>query len=126
MMETFNRLVIQLFSGENDRPALVAFLAWVQDEGGMPALMTRIQVRGAGELYPGQTLTPAHISRLFSDAEQVCLARRMGLHPHEVAGWMTAYLPLVVQYLAPAGASLTGNNMLSQALSLLRERFLSS
>ncbi|EEF6878862.1 TPA: DUF937 domain-containing protein [Salmonella enterica] len=131
-MKALSDIVMKLFSGQEDHPDLVAFLAWVQDEGGFPAMLERIQDRGAGELLTEllsgatQTLSSGHIGQLFSQSEISALAQRTGTTPQEVTAWMANCLPALLQHLAPEGHTLSGSDMLSRALTLLRDRLFPS
>ncbi|MEH4990136.1 YidB family protein [Enterobacter ludwigii] len=115
-MGILNNILGRFFQGTDVHPNLMAFLSWVQDEGGFPALLARFKTLEA------ENLTPEHISSLFSADELSSLAQHMGIAQGEVTGWMSAHLPAVLQHLSPEAHQLGGSNMLDTALSILRER----
>ncbi|HBC7420630.1 TPA: hypothetical protein KEY88_003336 [Serratia marcescens] len=120
-MGILNSVMGQLFPGSEGHPNLVAFLSWVQDEGGFPALLTRFKALEEGGLTAAN-LTSEHISSLFSEGELSSIAQRMGISQQDVIDWISAHLPAVLQHLSPEIHQLGGNNMLDMALSILRER----
>ncbi|HHL0960413.1 TPA: YidB family protein [Serratia marcescens] len=120
-MGILSSIMGQFFSGSEGHPNLVAFLSWVQDEGGFPALLTRFKTLEEGGLTT-ENLTPEHISNLFSEGELSSLAQRMGLPQQDVMDWISAHLPAVLQHLYPETHQLGGSNMLDVALTILRER----
>ncbi|AHE72474.1 hypothetical protein M942_04045 [Enterobacter ludwigii] len=120
-MGILNNILGRFFQGTDVHPNLVAFLSWVQDEGGFPALLARFKTLEANGLT-AENLTPEHLSSLFSADELSSLAQHMGISQGEVSDWMSAHLPAVLQNLSPEAHQLGGGNMLNTALSILRER----
>ena len=113
-MGILNNILGQFFQGTKVHPNLIAFLSWVQDEGGFSALE-----EGGGM---AEHLTPEHISNVFSTDELSSLAKRMGISPDDVTGWISVHLPAVLKHLSPEMHQLGGSNMLNTALSILRDR----
>ncbi|MGN5575903.1 YidB family protein [Enterobacter cloacae] len=120
-MGILNNILGRFFQGTDVHPNLMAFLSWVQDEGGFPVLLARFKTLEEGGLT-AEYLTPEHISSVFSADELSSLAQHMGISQGEVTGWMSAHLPAVLQHLSPEAHQLGGNNMLDMALSILRDR----
>lgn len=120
-MGILNTLLGRFFRGTDVHPGLIAFLTWVQDEGGFPALLARFKAPEENGLT-AENLTPEHISNLFSAEELSSLAQRMGISREDVTGWISAHLPAVLQHLSPEVHQLGGSNMPDRALSILRER----
>jgi uncharacterized protein YidB (DUF937 family) len=120
-MGILNNILGSFFQGTDAHPNLVAFLSWVQEEGGFPALLMRLKDLEAGGLT-AKNLTPEHISSLFSTDELSSLAQHMGISQGEVTEWVSAHLLVVLQHLSPEAHQLGGSNMLDTALSILRER----
>lgn len=120
-MGILNTILGRFFQGTDVHPNLVAFLSWVQEEGGFPTLLARFKILEADGLT-AENLTPEHISSLFSAEEISSLAQHMGISQGDVTGWMSANLPAVLQHLAPEAHQLSGRNMLEMALSILRKR----
>ncbi|WP_439412653.1 YidB family protein [Enterobacter ludwigii] len=120
-MGILNNILGQFFQGTKVHPNLIAFLSWVQDEGGFPALLVRFKnlEEGGGM---AEHLTPEHISNVFSTDELSSLAKRMGISPDDVTGWISVHLPAVIKHLSPEIHQLGGSNMLNTALSILRDR----
>lgn len=127
-MKQLEDMVMKVFCGCDDHSCLVAFLAWVQDEGGLPALTERCQDRGAGELLltlasaTDATMTTVHVRQLFSQAEVTALAQRMRMSSPDTTDWIRQYLPPLLRQLLPAAPGLSGSDMLSRALGLLRNQ----
>lgn len=120
-MGILNNILGRFFPGTDVHPNLVAFLSWVQEEGGFPALLARFKTLEEGGMT-AENLTPEHISSMFSADEVSSLAQRMGISQEDVTGWISAHLPAVLQHLSPEAHQLGGSNMLDVALSILRER----
>lgn len=120
-MGILNNILGRLFQGTDVHPNLMAFLSWVQDEGGLPVLLTRFKSLEE-EGITADKLTPEHISRLFSADELSSLAQRMNIPQQDVTEWISGHLPAVFQHLSPEVNQLGGNNMLDVALSILRKR----
>ncbi|MEH4990264.1 YidB family protein [Enterobacter asburiae] len=120
-MGIMNNILGRFFQGADVHPNLMAFLSWVQDEGGFPALLARFKTLEEGGMT-AENLTPEHISSVFSTDEVSSLAQRMGISQEDVTGWISAHLPAVLQHLSPEAHQLGGSNMLDVALSILRER----
>ncbi|MCU6244222.1 YidB family protein [Enterobacter asburiae] len=120
-MGILNSILGRFFPGADVHPNLVAFLSWVQDEGGFPALLARFKTLEANGLT-AENLTSEHISSMFSADELSSLAQRMGISQEDVTGWISTHLPAVLQHLSPEAHQLGDSNMLNTALSILRER----
>ncbi|KFD24877.1 YidB family protein [Yokenella regensburgei] len=120
-MGILNNILGCFIQGTDVHPNLMAFLSWVQEEGGFTALLARFKTLEEGELTT-ENLTPEHISSVFSADELSSLAQHMGISPGDVTDWMSAHLPAVLQHLSPEAHQLGGSNMLDTALSILRER----
>ena len=120
-MGILNNILGRFFQRTDVHPNLMAFLSWVQEEGGFPSLLARFKTLEANGLT-AENLTPEHISSLFSADELSSLARHMGISQGEVTGWMSAHLPAVLQHLSPEAHQLGDGKMLDTALSILRER----
>ncbi|WP_439411934.1 YidB family protein [Enterobacter ludwigii] len=120
-MGILNNILGRFFQGTDVHPNLVAFLFWVQEEGGFPALLARFKSLESDGLT-AENLTPEHISSLFSADELCSLAQHMGISQGEVTDWMSSHLPAVLQHFSPEAHQLGGGNMLNTALSILRER----
>lgn len=120
-MGIVNNILERFFPGADVHPNLVAFLSWVQEGGGFPALLARFKALEANGLT-AENLTLEHISSLFSADELSSLAQHMGISQEEVASWISVHLPAVLQHLSPEAHQLGGSNILDTALSILRER----
>lgn len=120
-MSIVNNILERFFPGADVHPNLVAFLSWVQEGGGFPALLARFKALEANGLT-AENLTLEHISSLFSADELSSLAQHMGISQEEVASWISVHLPAVLQHLSPEAHQLGGSNMLDMALSIIRER----
>jgi len=120
-MGILNNILGRFFQGTDVHPNLMAFLSWVQDEGGFAALLARFKTLEESGVM-AENLTPEHISSVFSADELSSLAHHMGISQEEVMGWISAHLPVVLQHLSPQAHQLGGSNMLDMALSILRER----
>lgn len=120
-MSILNTILGRFFQGTDVHPDLMAFLLWVQDEGGFPALLARLKSLEANGLT-AENLTPEHIGSVLSADELSSLAQRMGFSQEDMKGWISAHLPAMLQHLSPEALQLGGSNMLDSALSILRER----
>ncbi|HDR2586374.1 YidB family protein [Enterobacter ludwigii] len=120
-MSILNSILGRLFQGTDVHPNLMAFLSWVQDEGGISALLARFKSLEEGGMT-AENLTPEHINSFFSADELSSLAQRMGISQTDMTNWISVHLPAMLQHLSPEEHQLGGSNMLNTALSILRDR----
>lgn len=73
-MGILNNIMGRFFHGADVHPNLMAFLSWVQDEGGFPALLARFKALEENGLT-AENLTPEHISSVFSADDLSSLAQ---------------------------------------------------
>lgn len=120
-MDILNNIVGKILPGGDEHPGLVAFLSWVQEEGGLPALLLRFkELQDKGGVT--SSFSHEHISHLFSDGELASLAQHMGLSSEEVTEWASSHLPALLQHVSSGVLQQGSGNLLDSAWSFLRGR----
>jgi len=106
--------------------AMGAVMALIEQAGGVPALLQKLQQSGLGAQVASWVGTGANhaisgdqLSAALGSDQLAQVAQQSGIDPAQLSGGLAAMLPQVIDHLTPNG-EVPDNDMLGQGLNLLK------
>ena len=123
----------QVFSSssvQNNLLQIITSYLQSSESGGLGGLVEQFNEKGLGDTVSswvgsGENLpiSADQISQVLGSGEITRIAEQLGVSPEETSGGLAEVLPQVVDRLTPEG-SVPSDDLLSQGLSLLADKFL--
>ena len=123
----------QVFSSssvQNNLLQIITSYLQSSESGGLGGLVEQFNEKGLGDTVSswvgsGENLpiSADQISQVLGSGEISRIAEQLGVSPEETSGGLAEVLPQVVDRLTPEG-SVPSDDLLSQGLSLLADKFL--
>ncbi|TBL53555.1 DUF937 domain-containing protein [Obesumbacterium proteus] len=109
-----------------------AILAWVEQQGGIAALVEKFQSQGLGSIVESwisngsnQPISGQQVENVFSVESITALASSLGINSDSASQLLATYLPKLVDGLSPNGEIPQGNSLVSAGLDMLKGKFFS-
>ncbi len=135
-MGLLDQVTGMLGGGQNsDLGKFQAILGWVNQQGGIQAILTKFQQGGLGEIVASwisstmtnQSISPSQITSALGSPAISDLASKLGLDAGTASSMLAQYLPTIVDKLSPDGEVKAdgGSDLLSMATGLLKGKLFS-
>jgi len=131
--EVAGGMLKQVFSSssvQNNLLQIITSYLQSSESGGLGGLVEQFNEKGLGDTVSswvgsGENLpiSADQISQVLGSGEITRIAEQLGVSPEETSGGLAEVLPQVVDRLTPEG-SVPSDDLLSQGLSLLADKFL--
>jgi uncharacterized protein YidB (DUF937 family) len=131
--EVAGGILKQVFSSssvQNNLLQIITSYLQSSESGGLGGLVEQFNEKGLGDTVSswvgsGENLpiSADQISQVLGSGEITRIAEQLGVSPEETSGGLAEVLPQVVDRLTPEG-SVPSDDLLSQGLSLLADKFL--
>jgi uncharacterized protein YidB (DUF937 family) len=131
--EVAGGILKQVFSSssvQNNLLQVITGYLQSSESGGLGGLVEQFKEKGLGDAVSswvgtGENLpiSAEQISQVLGNGEISRIAEQLGVSPEETSDGLAAVLPQVVDKLTPEG-SVPSDDLLSQGLSLLADKFL--
>jgi uncharacterized protein YidB (DUF937 family) len=120
--------VAGMFGGQEGKAGTyTAILAWIEEQGGISALMEKFQQGGLGSVIESwvsngsnQPVSPEAITSALGSPAIADLAAKLGIDPQAASNLIAEHLPKVVDTLSPDGQVNDQQDLLSEGLGLLK------
>ncbi|MBV4414332.1 DUF937 domain-containing protein [Enterobacteriaceae bacterium YMB-R22] len=135
-MGLLDQVTGMLGGGQNsDLGKFQAILTWVNQQGGIQAILDKFQQGGLGAIVASwisssmanQSISPAQIVSALGSPAISELAGKLGLDTGTASSMLAQYLPTIVDKLSPNGEvkADSGSDLLSMATGLLKGKLFS-
>ncbi len=109
-----------------------AILAWVEQQGGISALVEKFQSQGLGSIVESwissgnnQPISGQQVENVFSVESITSLASSLGINTESASQLLATYLPKLVDGLSPNGEIPQGGSLVSAGLDVLKGKLFS-
>ncbi|MBB1199581.1 DUF937 domain-containing protein [Enterobacteriaceae bacterium 89] len=125
--------VAGMFGGQEGKAGTyTAILAWIEEQGGISALMEKFQQGGLGSVIESwvsngsnQPVSPEAITSALGSPAIADLAAKLGIDPQAASNLIAEHLPKVVDTLSPDGQVNDQQDLLSEGPGLLKGKLFS-
>ncbi|MEW5560228.1 YidB family protein [Enterobacter asburiae] len=125
--------VAGMFGGQDGKAgAYQAILSWIEEQGGIQALLERFQQGGLGAIVESwistggnQPVSADQITQALGSPAVADLAAKLGIEPQAASNLIAEHLPKMVDTLSPNGAVDGQQDLMTEGLNLLKGKFFS-
>lgn len=109
-----------------------AIMAWVEQQGGITALIEKFKSQGLGSIIESwigtgnnQPISGEQVQNVFSIESITALAGSLGINTENASQLLATYLPKLIDGLSPNGEIPQGNALVNAGLDILKGKFFS-
>ncbi|MRS13499.1 DUF937 domain-containing protein [Enterobacteriaceae bacterium RIT691] len=125
--------VAGMFGGQQGQAGTYqAILSWINEQGGIAALLEKFQQGGLGAVAESwistgnnQPVSPDQVTDALGSPAVADLAAKLGIDPQNASALIAEHLPKVVDTLSPEGQVNDQQDLLSEGLNLLKGKLFS-
>ncbi|MHA6306835.1 YidB family protein [Hafnia paralvei] len=107
-------------------------MAWVEQQGGISALIEKFKSQGLGSIIESwigtgnnQPISGEQVQNVFSIESITALASSLGINTENASQLLATYLPKLIDGLSPNGEIPQGNALVNAGLDILKGKFFS-
>jgi len=96
--------------GDSTNPMQSALSGLLTQNGGLQGLMSKFSQGGLGDVFSSwigmgenKTISPEQIDKVLGNEQVMGLASKLGVDPSKASGFLSEYLPKIIDKLSPSG-----------------------
>lgn len=131
-MSLFDQVAGMLGGQQGQAGTYQAILTWINEQGGIGALLQKFQQGGLGAVAESwistgnnQPVSPDQVTDTLGSPAVEDLAAKLGIDPQTASTLIAEHLPKVVDTLSPEGQVNDQQDLLSEGLNLLKGKLFS-
>lgn len=131
-MSLFDQVADMLGGQQGQAGTYQAILTWINEQGGIGALLQKFQQGGLGAVAESwistgnnQPVSPDQVTDTLGSPAVEDLAAKLGIDPQTASTLIAEHLPKVVDTLSPEGQVNDQQDLLSEGLNLLKGKLFS-
>ena len=131
-MSLFDQVAGMFGGQEGQAGTYQAILSWINEQGGIAALVEKFQQGGLGGIVESWISNGANhpvsadqVTSALGSPAVTSLAEKLGIDPQTASGLIAEHLPKVVDTLSPEGQVNENQDLLSEGLGLLKGKLFS-
>lgn len=132
MMSLFDQVAGMFGGQEGQAGTYQAILFWINEQGGIAALVEKFQQGGLGGIVESwissganHPVSPDQVTSALGSPAVASLAEKLGIDPQTASSLIAEHLPKVVDTLSPEGQVDSQQDLLSEGLNLLKGKLFS-
>ncbi|MGL4725504.1 MAG: YidB family protein [Scandinavium sp.] len=131
-MSLFDQVAGMFGGQEGQAGTYQAILSWINEQGGIAALVEKFQQGGLGGIVESwissganHPVSPDQVTSALGSPAVASLAEKLGIDPQTASNLIAEHLPKVVDTLSPEGKVNSQQDLLSEGLTLLKGKLFS-
>lgn len=131
-MSLFDQVAGMFGGQEGQAGTYQAILSWINEQGGIAALVEKFQQGGLGGVVESwissganHPVSPDQVTSALGSPAVDSLAEKLGIDPQTASNLIAEHLPKVVDTLSPEGQVDSQQDLLSEGLNLLKGKLFS-
>jgi uncharacterized protein YidB (DUF937 family) len=131
-MSLFDQVAGMLGGQDGKAGTYQAILSWIEEQGGIQALLERFQQGGLGAIVESwistggnQPVSADQVTNALGSPAIASLAAKLGIEPQSASNMIAEHLPKMVDALSPNGAVDGQQDLMTAGLNMLKGKFFS-